>query len=1120
MKAFESALQLDRENVYIQGRLDHARALGEHAKRTFDLLAEARRHFEQQNLTAAYRTVSEALSHDPKNPDAAEFLKTIRGYIEQRHAEQRIDEAVRKAEGLMLIPAYEEAIAVLEAADPESSKVRECLERVRSQSVAYKRQQKLHKEMAAATDLLRKHRLEEAAKCLQGLRAEFPENQEVAQLLAYAQKEQAALARTKVIESAAAEARSRAGSNEFEAALKALDEALKLYPGESTLVRLLESTMTAKSEWERRRAIESTLAKCESLRAGQRFAEAVQVVERALKDYNSEPALLDLLKKLEGELAEHRHKEAVRSAVTQAEQFLAQMQLEKAVDVLQQSLKRLPGEPVVNELLKRAQFAIRAREEKATAERAAAIDRCRQEAAARVEAADFDSAVALLEDGLRKWPGAAKLQELRKSTLQARERHENRRRALQELEEIRRSALQESGSPATADLLAVATAIAADHPRDQEIQSASGEPIRLLTAIGLARQHLSSGNFAAALDVCRLSLERYPGHPAFCEFQRESERGQRRTYLMELHRRAAATPDLRERAKLFEAGLARHPDDTGLADQLEFTRSKLALIDNILEQARIHERSGEFDLALEKWSSLLAVCGKDPGLEAEIERVRRARDHAVAAKREPQKNNQPAPARPPKANSRKEESQETRRAVQELLARAKAAIRTDWRQADALVAEALLLDTNFAVPTALLQALATHRKAAAERAPQPLEQPQKKSSSRPTQLVAAGVAAVILAGGVVALRSRHTADIPTGATVNVPRPIVPADTAAAIPPPHAVTPTVDAPPANSENKAVPARMARLEIAGALARAHVKVDGRLVGDADGSGGLQCDIPPGTHIVELSKDDYAPVAVKQQFRVGKTVRLGRERVAMARVATPAPPPPDPKQIDSQEWAQIAPSTNPDDFDTFIRTHPSSAHLEQARTRAADLHQQIRNRAAQQAQQTEQTAWDKVDQTSREQLQDYLSRFSSGAHAQQSRARIAELDRQAADALAAQRLKEQKDQEQARHNADLQAIGKLLADFEAAYNRKDLATMQRLWAGVPADKYRNQFKEAKDLKFELQLLGQPELNANSATARCRRTLNFRAQTGGMQVSTDWVTLHLSKDGSGWLIRSIQSN
>jgi hypothetical protein len=49
------------------------------------------------------------------------------------------------------------------------------LEQVRGEKIAHERKQKLHKKMAAATDLLRQHRLDEAAKCLGDLQAEFPE---------------------------------------------------------------------------------------------------------------------------------------------------------------------------------------------------------------------------------------------------------------------------------------------------------------------------------------------------------------------------------------------------------------------------------------------------------------------------------------------------------------------------------------------------------------------------------------------------------------------------------------------------------------------------------------------------------------------------------------------------------------------------------------------------------------------------------------------------------------------------------------------------------------------------------------------------------------------------------
>jgi tetratricopeptide (TPR) repeat protein len=160
-------------------------------------------------------------------------------------------EAIRKAQGLMLIPAYEEAIAVLSSLDQQSPKIQELLEQVQAKKAVHEQKQKLHREMAAATDLLRHHRLDEAARCLEKLQVEFPENQELAHLLAYAQKEQAVLARAAAVEGAAAAVRACSESKDFEGALAALDQALKKFPGESALIRLLGTTTAAKGAWER-----------------------------------------------------------------------------------------------------------------------------------------------------------------------------------------------------------------------------------------------------------------------------------------------------------------------------------------------------------------------------------------------------------------------------------------------------------------------------------------------------------------------------------------------------------------------------------------------------------------------------------------------------------------------------------------------------------------------------------------------------------------------------------------------------------------------------------------------------------------------------------------------------
>ena len=234
-----------------------------------------------------------------------------------------------------------------------------------------------------------------------------------------------------------------------------------------------------------------------------------------------------------------------------------------------------------------------------------------------------------------------------------------------------------------------------------------------------------------------------------------------------------------------------------------------------------------------------------------------------------------------------------------------------------------------------------------------------------------------------------------------------------------------------------------------------------------------------------------------------------------APPSTPAPDTRQIEAQEWAQITGSANPDDFDAFVRNHPSSPRLEQARSRASEL-RQMRARAAQEA---EQTVWEKVDQRNQEQLEDYLSRFPSGAHAAEASVRIAEAGRQAAEALAAQSAREQKEQEQAKRAADQQAILKVIMDFEAAYNRRDLMALQRIWSTLQVGTYRNQFRDAKDLTFQLRIVGQPDVNGGTAVAMCTRTISYRGQSGGPQHSSERVRVTLTRESPGWLIRSIES-
>jgi hypothetical protein len=182
---------------------------------------------------------------------------------------------------------------------------------------------------------------------------------------------------------------------------------------------------------------------------------------------------------------------------------------------------------------------------------------------------------------------------------------------------------------------------------------------------------------------------------------------------------------------------------------------------------------------------------------------------------------------------------------------------------------------------------------------------------------------------------------------------------------------------------------------------------------------------------------------------------------------------------------------------------------------------------ARQAEQTAWDSTDKTKKATLQDFLNRNPNGPHAPDARGLIAGIEKEAEAIASAQRAKEQKDKEQeqtSRALADQQSISKALAEYEAAYNRMDLKTLQAIWNPMPKDsveKIGAQFRNARAIMFRMMPVGQPIVNGDSATVDCTRTTSFTAKTGErLSPVNDRVRVTLSRASSGWVIRSITAN
>jgi serine/threonine protein kinase len=425
---FDAALRLKSGDVYIQGRLEQARAQMERGKKASLLLFEALRNYERQDYIAAHKAATEALSLDPENAEAGALLKTIQSASERHAQQQRIEDATVRVEGLLAQHSYDEALEVLAAlsADAEAPKVVHLLERIHTEKAEFERNRRLQAETSVVTGWLREERFEQAVQRLEALQAEFPESPELSQFYSFAQRELAAQRLTRAVERLAADAAALSEAKEFGRALAALDEDLRNYPGEALLIRLLDSTTAAKADWERQQAVESALRLGAELGSQEQFAEAIQVVEAALREYHADKALSDLLQALETHLAVQKRTEAVRFACAGAQNFLDRQQPENAVQSLQQALAQYPDAPQLADMLTGAEGAVRA------LEKARAVAEIGREADAMIDARAFGSALDVLARGLEAWPGDGEFLRRQQATLGAKAAWE-REQALQEM---------------------------------------------------------------------------------------------------------------------------------------------------------------------------------------------------------------------------------------------------------------------------------------------------------------------------------------------------------------------------------------------------------------------------------------------------------------------------------------------------------------------------------------------------------------------------------------------------------------------------------------------------------------------------------------------------------------
>ena len=139
-----------------------------------------------------------------------------------------------------------------------------------------------------------------------------------------------------------------------------------------------------------------------------------------------------------------------------------------------------------------------------------------------------------------------------------------------------------------------------------------------------ALEHLVRGQYQQAIDLCRETASKYPGHPVPPGLACLAEAEMRRDSLSQLAAvvaAVAAETDLEKQLELLRRGIEKIPGEPLLEQWFRALRDRLAVVKTVMNRAQAREERGRFPEALEQWHLVEAINPDQAGIGDAIERL-------------------------------------------------------------------------------------------------------------------------------------------------------------------------------------------------------------------------------------------------------------------------------------------------------------------------------------------------------------------------------------------------------------------------------------------------------------------------------------------------------------------
>jgi serine/threonine-protein kinase len=345
----DQALSLDKTNT----ELLNLRDLAQEAKVRIDKLQSALRRAEQAqqagDLEAALKAAEDALAVDSDNTQAKSLhtavAKELSEHKKQAQVQGFLDEARKDISQRKFTAAFD-ALKKAEEIDASSPEVHALLNLATSGREQEQRRRDLERFANEIEDALARDAYEEACTKADQALAKFSNEPGLLKLKAMADKQREAGQKKKFVEEQMAVARKLLDAGKAAEALATLEKAAQKIPGDSRLQGLL-AIVRDSAEREKAEALKAgfiTKAK-EALRKKD-YATAVKILEQGQAEIEGSAEIGDLLQFARDEAVGHARRRKIDQAAEEAQKLMAEEEYERAVALLEATMKESPDEEV------------------------------------------------------------------------------------------------------------------------------------------------------------------------------------------------------------------------------------------------------------------------------------------------------------------------------------------------------------------------------------------------------------------------------------------------------------------------------------------------------------------------------------------------------------------------------------------------------------------------------------------------------------------------------------------------------------------------------------------------------------------------------------------------------